>query len=178
MKRFEIVVVVFTLILSGFLAPRCRAAIYHSNGTPESVQFIHDNQAQNGDTITLPAGTFVWMTGVTITKGITLQGQTTTNSTNGTAVDNTIIQDSNARRRPGGYPFITMESQLGKSYRITGLTFDGGSATITNNNGAVQLGGNSHSVRLDHCYFRESRAHEAHWIELPEPFGVLQTITF
>ena len=160
------VVVVFTLILSGFLAPLCRAAIYQSNGTPESVQFIHDNQAQNGDTITLPAGTFVWMTGVTITKGITLQGQTTTNSTTGTAVDNTIIQDSNARRRSGGYPFITMESELGKSYRITGLTFDGGSATTTNNNGAVQLGGNSHSVRLDHCHFRESLAHEAHWIAI------------
>ena len=127
------------------------ATVYDSDGSSTNVQYIHDTLAVNGDTITLPRGTFVWMTGVTITKGITLQGQTTTNSTNGTAVDNTIIQDSNARRRSGGYPFITMESEVGKSYRITGLTFDGGSATTMNNNGAVQLGGNSHSVRLDHC---------------------------
>ena len=74
---------------------------------------------------------------MTITKGITLQGQTTTDSTNGTAVDNTIIQDSDARRRPGGYPFITVNSRAGKTYRITGLTFDGGGATIMNYNGAI-----------------------------------------
>ena len=70
-------------------------------------------------------------------KGITLQGQTTTDSTNGTAVDNTIIQDSDERRRPGGYPFIIVKSELGKSYRITGLTIDGGGATIMNYNGAI-----------------------------------------
>ena len=110
--------------------------------------------AADGDTVIVPAGTAVWHSTLTVAKGITLQGQTTTDSTNGTAVDNTIIQDSDARRRPGGYPFITVESQPGKSYRITGLTFDGGSATTTNYNGAVQLAGNSHSVRLDHVNFR------------------------
>jgi hypothetical protein len=162
MKRLGIVIV-FTLILSGFFALRCRAAIYNSNGTAESVQFFHD-RAQNGDTITLPTGTFIWTQGVTITKGVTLQGQTTTNSGAGTANDQTIIQDSNARRREGGYPFIRVESQLGKSYRITGLTFDGGSATITNFNGAIQLAGNSHSVRLDHCNFRPSLKVEPNWI--------------
>src|ERR1700704_195759 len=146
-------IILSTLILGGFCGPRCGATVYHSNGTAENVQFIHNNQAQNGDTITLPVGTFVWRTGVTITKGITLQGQTTTDSTNGTAADNTIIQDNNARRRAGGYPFITVQSQLGKSYRITGLTFDGGSATTINYNGMIMLAGNSHAVRVDHCNF-------------------------
>ena len=106
----------------------------------------------------------MWSVHVTITKGITIQGQTTTDSTNGTAVDNTIIRDSDVRRRPGGYPFISVVSQLGKSYRITGLTFDGGSATITNYNGAIQLGGNSHSVRVDHTNWRSTLTKEAHWI--------------
>jgi hypothetical protein len=122
--------------------------------------------AADGDTVIVPAGTAVWRSTLTVDKGITLQGQTTTDSTNGTAVDNTIIQDSDARRRPGGSPFIIVASQLGKSYRITGLTFDGGSATVTNYNGAIQLAGNSHSVRLDHCNFRPSLRKQAHWVAI------------
>ena len=114
----------------------------------------------------LPSGTFLWSSGVTISKGITLQGQTTTDSTNGTAVDNTIIQDSDARRRAGGYPFIIVASQLGKSYRITGLTFDGGSATIMNYNGAIQLGGNSHSVRLRPSQLRDHAYEGNTWITI------------
>jgi hypothetical protein len=149
--------------LSGFSGSRCEATIYNSNGSAASVQALHD-AAREGDTITIPAGRFSWSSGVTITKGITLQGQTTTNSANGTAVDNTIIQDSDARRRDGGYPFITLNSVLGKSYRITGLTFDGGAATIKNYNGAIQLAGNSHSVRLDHCSFRASLTKEAMYV--------------
>jgi hypothetical protein len=122
--------------------------------------------AADGDTVIVPAGTEVWRSTLTVDKGITLQGQTTTNSTNGTAVDNTIIQDSDERRRPGGSPFVIVASQLGKSYRITGLTFDGGSATVTNYNGAIQLSGNSHSVRLDHCNFRPSLTKQAHWVAI------------
>src|SRR5437899_1594768 len=104
------------------LAPRGWATTWDSDGSPTSIQTIHGTLAQDGDTITLPAGTFTWATGVTITKGITLQGQTTTNSTNGTAADNTIIKDSDARRRSGGWPFITINTAAGKKYRITGLT--------------------------------------------------------
>ena len=122
--------------------------------------------AVDGDTVIVPAGTAVWHSTLTLAKGITLQGQTTTDSTNGTAVDNTIIQDSDTRRGPGGYPFILVTSQLGKSYRITGLTFDGGSATTTNYNGAIQFAGNSHSVRLDHCNFRPSLTKQAHWVAI------------
>ena len=116
--------------------------------------------AADGDTVIVPAGTAVWRDALTITKGITLQGQTTTDSTNGTAVDNTIIQDSDARRRPGGYPFITVNSQAGKTYRITGLTIDGGGATTMNYNGAIVLAGNSHSVRVDHMNWRANVTRE------------------
>jgi hypothetical protein len=122
------------------------------------------DSAADGDTVIVPAGTAVWRSALTVAKGITLQGQTTTDPTNGTAVDNTVIQDSDTRRRPGGYPFIIIDSQLGKSYRITGLTFDGGSATTMNYNGAIQLAGSSHAVRLDHCHFRESLTKQANYI--------------
>jgi hypothetical protein len=75
MKAF--VMLWFIVISSGFSAPRCWAAIYHSDGTSSNIQSIHDNQAQDGDTITLPAGTFTWTTTVNCSKAITIQGATT-----------------------------------------------------------------------------------------------------
>src|SRR5262249_26037653 len=61
------------LILSGFSGPRCAATVYHSDGSAASVQALHD-AALNGDTITLPTGTFAWTTGVTVSKAIKIQG--------------------------------------------------------------------------------------------------------
>jgi hypothetical protein len=66
-----------TLLLALFLglclASHCEATIYYSDGSAANVQAVH-NAALNGDTITLPAGTFTWSTGVTITKGMKIQG--------------------------------------------------------------------------------------------------------
>src|SRR4029077_2109155 len=69
------VILFVTLILSGFLTPCCRAALYHSGGSAADVQAAI-NQAKDGDTITLPAGTLSWTSTLNIAKGITLQGQT------------------------------------------------------------------------------------------------------
>src|SRR5882724_1508217 len=67
----------WTLLLALFLgvcfASHCEATIYNSDGSAASVQALH-NAALNGDTITLPVGTFAWSTGVTITKGMKIQG--------------------------------------------------------------------------------------------------------
>ena len=62
------------LILSSFFAPRCGATVYQSDGSAANVQFIHDTLADDGDTITIPPGSFTWTTTVMISKGITLQG--------------------------------------------------------------------------------------------------------
>jgi len=53
----------------------------------------------------------------------------------------------------GGAPIIKVVSALGKSYRVSGLTFQGYLPT-QNNNGTVILSGNSQAVRLDHCHFQ------------------------
>src|SRR5882724_10248631 len=53
--------------------------------------------AVDGDTVIVPAGKAAWTSTLTITKGISLIGQTTTNSVAGTAVDSTIIQDNVTR---------------------------------------------------------------------------------
>src|SRR5215471_1524108 len=73
MKRPPRLIFASILILIG-VSCRCGATVYNSNGTPENVQFIHDNEAQNGDTITIPLGTFHWSSPITITKAIKLQG--------------------------------------------------------------------------------------------------------
>src|SRR6266567_5483844 len=60
-----------------------------------SVQWVHDNQAQNGDNITLPSGIFHYTTTLNITKGITIQGTTVISgpARNPVINDGTIIKD-------------------------------------------------------------------------------------
>src|SRR5262249_49396910 len=65
-------------------AASLQATVYHSDGTLASVQALH-NIASNGDTVTMPPGTFTWTSGVTLTKSITLQGA---------GVGHTIIRDA------------------------------------------------------------------------------------
>src|SRR5947208_14531192 len=57
----------------------CFAAVWPSDGTETghnysggSVQWVHNNQAHDGDTITLPVGSFTWTARLSVTKGITL----------------------------------------------------------------------------------------------------------
>ena len=150
----------FLLILSGFPAQRCGAAVYNSDGSVTNIQYIHDNEAHNGDTITLPAGTFDWTARLNITKGITLQGQTTitgagTNSP--TTNDLTIIQDDTPR---AGYykGIISVDIDSTQSFRMTGITFTNGLSTVyPTSNGAIQLNGHGaapvYNYRVDHCHF-------------------------
>jgi hypothetical protein len=113
------------------------------------------SSAVNGDTVIVPAGTAAWTSTLVISKGITLIGQTTTDSVAGTAVDKTIIQDNVVRvSGSGGNPIIRVDSVLGQKYDISGLSFQSGPSTTPNSNGAIRLNGNSHSLRLHHCHFQ------------------------
>ena len=66
-------ITIFILIFGCLSVPNCPARVYHSDGSAASVQSLH-KAALNGDTITLPAGTFTWTTGVTISKALKIQG--------------------------------------------------------------------------------------------------------
>ena len=46
---------------------------YNSNGSSADVQ-VKINLAANGDTVTLPSGSFTWTSGVTCSKGLTISG--------------------------------------------------------------------------------------------------------
>ena len=112
--------------------------------------------ASDGDVITLPAGTFIWITGVSLTKGITVSGETTitgAGTSSCTANDQTIIIDEKPRDTAGALFKATIEA--GKSFRLTGITFKKGSITQVGNSGAVRIlsTGLVQSARIDHCHF-------------------------
>jgi hypothetical protein len=139
-----------TLLLALFLgvcfASRCAATVYHSNGSAANVQQIHNNQTQNGDTITIPAGTFSWTGTLRLTKAITLKGQTIRND-DGTSIDNTIIQDNIPLAANNG--LIELKAPGGQ--RVTGITFVQG-RTQMQSNGIIRVTG-TRPTRIDHCVF-------------------------
>ena len=147
------------LILSGFSAPHCGATVYHSDGSVASVQALH-NAAHDGDTITIPAGTFDWTQRLFITKAITLQGQTTVTGAgtkNPTVNAITIARDQGPRGTGQKVGMITVTNNTGSLVRITGIAFERGDSTQTagsQDNGVVQFvssGSPSFNNRIDHC---------------------------
>src|SRR5215472_8835889 len=144
------------LFLGIAFAPHLGATVYPSDGSDANVQAINDTLAHDGDTITLPAGTFIWTAGVSLTKGITVSGQTTitgAGTATCTANDQTIIIDEKLRSLGGG--LMSAFIPAGKSYRLTGITFQKGAISTTGGNGAVRVtssGGLVQSARIDHCH--------------------------
>lgn len=88
------------------------AAIWESDGTPANVQSIHDTKAADGDTITIPSGTFTWRSRVTITKGVTLKGQ---------GIGATIVKDAMASGT-----LVSITTKANKFTRLTGIEFQDG----------------------------------------------------
>ena len=155
-----------TLILSGFSALRCGATVYYSDGTAASVQSVHNNQAQDGDTITLPSGTFTWTTGVTISKQITLQGAGT-NATGGG--DQTTLVDNIAANQPV-VSFSNSTNTL--TVRMTGITVKSGTGGIKDG-GTCTFDGPM-NLRIDHCHFVASSINNYRIVNLNAAvFGVL-----
>src|SRR5262245_32387038 len=141
--------------LSFWVTSNSFGTVWPSDGSAANVQAIHDTNAHDGDTITLPAGTFIWTTSVTLTKGITVSGQTTitgAGTASCTANDQTIIVDE--IRRTNSY-ILRATTAVGKSFRLTGVTFRWGSINQIGSGGAIRLRSVdlAQSVRVDHCHF-------------------------
>jgi hypothetical protein len=111
-------------------------AILASDGSAQSVQAKHD-QANDGDTITIPAGNFTWSIKVIITKSITIQGA---------GKDATTITSALNTNR------FELNTVDGKKYRITGIHFVSPTG-LQNNMGTIWLKGFSHLIRIDNCKF-------------------------
>ena len=120
---------------------QCEATVYHSNGSAGSVQGFA-NIANNGDVITIPAGTFTWSTQVTISKGITLRGA-------GTGVS--IIRDAIQ-----GGSLLTWRLVANQNSRMTGIEFRDGGRVNSCALGVIMTEGlayDQRTMRIDHCKF-------------------------
>ena len=114
----------FTLValggLSGLSVPLGGATVYHSDGSAASVQALH-NKALDGDTITLPPGTFTWSRPVGISKAIRLQG-----AGSGRIIGNA---KSSVAVGPGSKTFTTTKSSLpivvGQTLRVAKMPSPG-----------------------------------------------------
>src|SRR6266566_248420 len=157
MRKFRLICksAIVILIWNGSSA---LATVYDSDGSAADVQRIHDTLAADGDTITIPAGTFRWTSRLNITKGITLQGQTTiggAGTANPIISDATIIQDDTPRSG-SGQGIITAQMNANQSFRLTGITFSPGTNS-TYSDHAIQLLSQDTSpntfTRVDHCHF-------------------------
>src|SRR4029453_13307520 len=145
------------LFLGIVFASHSGATVWPSDGSDANVQAIHDTNAHDGDTITLPAGTFIWTAGVSLTKGLTIRGETTVTGAGTatcTADDQTIIIDEKLRGIPGSLLKATIPT--GNSFRLTGITFNRGTVNIVGGDGGIRVnssGGLVQSARIDHCHF-------------------------
>jgi hypothetical protein len=156
-------------------APRAPQTL-NTDGSPTDVQ-AKVNAAVDGDTVILPAGTFTWTSGVSVSKGITIRGQTTVSGGYSTwskqpsgfapqVSDQTVLVDNIS----GGNRFFNCTALPGQNLRITGLTFKGG--TGTGPNGPISVGGStnpstsgSKSVRFDHLHMT-GQLHRGSGIEI------------
>src|SRR5438128_702026 len=127
--------------------------------TARSVSFTDVSSAialaSEGDTVVVPAGTGSWTSSLNITKGITLRGATTvdTSTTLGTFNDQTIIVDNGTTWAQT----VVIALTPNQVFRMTGFTFRRGTNTAGGGQAGVFIGGicpgasGTGSFRIDHC---------------------------
>src|SRR4030095_11556443 len=128
------------------------AATLNSDGSRSSVQSIHDTVAADGDTITIPSGTFEWTTGVTLTKAVTLAGlgTATKDVDNRATVCGTKIKCS----VPGSV--ISWKLVANKTSRMTGIEFVVGSTYAPGGTVFVEgLNTDNRRMRIENCVFNQ-----------------------
>src|SRR5689334_17304926 len=108
--------------------------------------------AKDGDTVIVPAGTANWANQLAITKGITLQGQTTISgagTSTPTASDKTIIKND-VTSKPN---MLNISITAAQSFRLTGFTFQANLSKGTQ----VSVGSSGSApvtkMRIDHNHF-------------------------
>ena len=129
------------ILLSLFSCGRLAyGTVYHSNGSASDVQ-AKINNATNGDTVTVPAGSFTWTTTVRISgKAITLQGA-------GLSASHIIDQGSNGAA-------LVVTCTAAHFVRVTGLEFIKSTAHpggMIQFNGTNSGGNDEVGFRFDHC---------------------------
>lgn len=106
------------------------------------------NRAASGDTVAVPGGTCGWSTQVTWTApaNVTLLGAGSQSTVGGG--DATVIVDNSATSNP----LLRIQTNASGSFRMTGLTFQGGTGSVKDSAGIVSITGLSKAMRVDHVH--------------------------
>ncbi len=130
--------------------------------------------ATAGDTVTIPAGTCAWTSGITWTApaNVIVKGAGSLSTTGGGDVT-VIVDDFDSTT-----PLIAITTVAG-TFRLAGITFAGGSSDEVKANGLLQIGGASASMRLDHLHFdleAYTTDNATKWLDAIGVFGVIDHI--
>lgn len=126
------------------------------------------NAAADGDTVVIPGGTCTWGSTLTINKILTLQGA---------GPNSTIIVDGVSKAGYPNVPYVLYwETKAGGISRITGIGFEGGSASDPNNSGMLRIVGSSHTFRFDHSRVKTTQTSGLHI--RGNVLGVVDHVTF
>lgn len=110
--------------------------------------------AQSGDRVIIPAGTCNWTTRVSWTAPSNVQvlgnGGTATNTQGGSG--QTIIQDNVT----GTSPILSINTSSSGYFRISNITFRGGTGDNKDSGGMITFGGDSTQFLFDHMYVNKS----------------------
>ena len=159
MSQKFLIVGLFIGFALAWTAP-ARANAYTSPTCNESdVQATYNTEQASkadGDVIILPScpSGAAWssMMSISPSNSLTIQGQTTCTGTPASScADNTVLID-NVSHSPSDNPMLQVSTMTGKSFRITGITIQGGSGGTTYQ-GSLRIDGRSTAVRVDHCHF-------------------------
>jgi hypothetical protein len=135
--------VTFLLAISAFSGAFAQARAATITAKSVSLDDVSSavRSAKDGDTVEVPPGKATWVGGLTITNAITLRGA---------GIGKTIILDN----LPVDGNIITINTNHGKSYRLTGFELgDGSSRPREFGKGCIRVTGDTKAFRLDHCKF-------------------------
>lgn len=102
------------------------------------------NQANAGDTVSIPAGTCIWTSTLMVNTAINLLGSTS---------DPTLIIDNVDRSNCADHPAIFMNISLNEPWRLANLTIQGKSIDRGICSENIKAVTNSHAFRIDHIIF-------------------------
>lgn len=143
--------VLFGLLLGTLFNATAHAATHTAASCSESDVASAVAQASNGDTVIIPScpSGVSWTTSLTVTKGITIQGQGAGITV---LLDNTSKGDSNCQR---AVPLIGVSLSSNVPFRVTGLTITGVPPAYNCGESAehILFTGVSHQVRIDNIIF-------------------------
>lgn len=131
--------------------------------------------AQAGETICIPAGTANWATSVTWTApaNVVLKGAGSLSTLGGGDVT-VIVDDYNSTA-----PLLDITTNASGTFRLAGLTIDGGSSPQTKANGIIRIAGTSTSMRVDHVHFdlqAYATPSASKWIDVVNAYGVIDHV--